>query len=110
MRRAVLLLALYLSLAPLSFAAGNPVLRAVTKQPLQVHGLNFRPAERVTVRVLWREGVRVHFVRATSAGTFTTTFTAVSIEPCTPYVVTARGSGGSRAVLRPPRFVDCAQP
>ena len=74
-----------------------------------VHGVRFRPSERVTVRVMVAGSVRVHVLRATAAGTFTTTFAAVSLERCAGYLVTARGSRGSTATLRPmPFFRDCA--
>jgi hypothetical protein len=111
MRRAALLLTLFVAFVPSSYATGAPVVRAVTMQPFRVRGSNFRPAERVTVRVVVEGAARVHVLRAASTGTFTTTFTAVSIGNCTAYLVTARGSGGSRAMLRRnPLFVDCAQP
>jgi hypothetical protein len=77
-------------------------------EPLAVHGVRFRPAERITVRVAAAGSVRVHVIRATAAGSFTTTFTAVKLERCTPYLVTARGSRGSIATLRRSPFRDCA--
>jgi hypothetical protein len=77
-------------------------------EPLAVHGVRFRPAERITVRVAAAGSVRVHVIRATAAGSFTTTFTAVKLERCAPYLVTARGSRGSIATLRRSPFRDCA--
>ena len=88
--------------------SGRPVLRKLATQPLAVRGLRFKPAERVKVRVAAAGNIRVHLVRATAAGTFTTTFTAVVLERCTPFVITASGSMGSTATLRPRPFVDCA--
>ena len=52
--------------------------------------------------------VRVHVIRATASGSFTTTFTAVTLERCAPYFVTARGARGSVAVLRSSPFRQCA--
>jgi len=89
-------------------AASPPVLSAVTMEPLAVHGVRFRPAERITVRVAAAGSVRVHVIRATMSGSFTTTFTAVKLERCAPYFVTARGSRGSVATLRRSPFRDCA--
>ena len=77
-------------------------------EPLAVHGVRFRPAERITVRVAAAGSVRIHVVRATSTGSFTTTFTAVALERCAPYFVTARGSRGSVATLRRSPFQDCS--
>jgi hypothetical protein len=95
-------------IAPPALASGTPGLRAVTTQPLAVQGVRFRPAERVTVRVVAGGPARVHVVRANARGTFTTTFTAVTLERCTPFAITARGSRGSVAMLRPSPFRDCA--
>jgi hypothetical protein len=87
-----------------------PALRTTSSQPLAVHGLHFRAAERVTVRVAVGGSVRVHVVRASAAGTFTTTFTAVVLERCSLFSITASGSRGSVATLRPRPFVDCNPP
>jgi hypothetical protein len=79
----------------------------MSSQPLAVQGVHFRSAERVTVRVATGGSVRVHVVRATAVGTFTTTFTAVVLERCSPFSMTASGSRGSVATLRPRLFLDC---
>jgi hypothetical protein len=102
-----LLLTLVALLAPAALASGTPALRAVTMQPLALQGIRFRPSERVTVRVVVSGKARVHVVVATRAGTFTTTFTAVSLGRCTRYVIVASGSRGSTATLRR-IFPDCA--
>lgn len=107
-RRLALLLTVLAVPAVPAAAASPPVLRAVTMEPLAVHGVRFRPAERVTVRVAAAGSVRVHVIRATATGSFTTTFTAVRLERCAPYFVTARGSRGSLASLRRSPFRDCA--
>ena len=107
-RRLALLLTLFaLSAAPAG-AVGRPTLNTLAMQPVAVHGTRFRPAELVTVRIAAAGSVRVHVVRATASGTFTTTFTAVSLERCAPYFVTARGSRGSTATLRRSPFQDCS--
>ena len=107
-RRVAVLLTLLAASAVPAAAAAPPALRAVTMEPLAVHGVRFRPAERITVRVAAAGSVRVHLVRATSTGSFTTTFTAVALERCAPYFVTARGSRGSVATLRRSPFQDCS--
>jgi hypothetical protein len=93
---------------PAASAAGTPSLQAVATRPLAVHGVRFRPSERVTVTVAAAGGVRAHVVRATRSGAFTTRFTAVWLDRCARWTVTARGAAGSVAVLRPRRFVDCS--
>jgi len=107
-RRLALLLTLLAVPAVPAAAASPPTLRAVTMEPLAVHGVRFRPAERISVRVAAGGSVRVHVLRATATGSFTTTFTAVKLERCAPYFVTARGSRGSVAVLRRSPFRDCS--
>ncbi len=91
----------------LALGRPTPVLRTTSARPLAVQGVHFRPAERVTVRVAVGSAIRMHVVRATAAGTFTTTFTAVVLERCSPFAITASGSRGSVATLRPRPFVDC---
>ena len=110
MRRLGLLLTLLLVTAATAAAADAPTLSVVPTRPFTVHGVRFRAAERVTVRITTPDGVRTHVVRATSRGSFTTTFTAVAIDRCTQWLVTARGTLGSRTTLRPRPFVfaDCA--
>ncbi|MGE5273032.1 MAG: hypothetical protein ACM3QU_04565 [Verrucomicrobiota bacterium] len=100
MRRLALLLTGAALLAPPAVASGAAVLRAVGTAPLTVRGARFLPSERVTVRVLVPGPVRVHVIRASAGGTFTTTFTAVSLRRCARYVILARGSKGSSATLR----------
>ena len=109
-RRLVLLLTCAAIVAPGAGVSAKlpPALRTAARQPLAVQGLHFRAAERVTVRVTTADAVRVHVVRASMAGTFTTTFTAVTLERCSPFVITASGSRGSVASLRPRPFLDCA--
>jgi len=107
-RRLALLLTILAVPAVPAAAASPPALRAVTMEPLAVHGVRFRPAERITVRVAAGGSVRVHVIRATASGSFTTTFTAVTLERCAPYFVTARGARGSVAVLRSSPFRQCA--
>jgi hypothetical protein len=104
----VLVLTCAAFVVPTATASGTPALRTVTTRPLAVQGVRFRPAERVTVRVATGGAVRVHVVRTGGSGTFTTTFTAVELERCSPFVITARGSKGSAAVLRPSPLRDCA--
>jgi len=107
-RRLALLLTSLALAVPAASAAAVPSLQSVATRPLAVHGAGFRPSERVTVTVASPGGVRVHVVRATRSGSFTTRFTAVWLDRCARWSVTARGRAGSLAVLRPGRFVDCS--
>ena len=106
-RLALLLTVVAVSAAPAG-AVGRPTLSTLAMRPVAVHGARFHPTELVTVRMAAAGSVRVHVVRATASGTFTTTFTAVSLERCAPYFVTARGSRGSIATLRRSPFRDCS--
>lgn len=107
-RRLLLLLTLAGLLAAPAGAVGRPMLSTLATEPVAVHGARFRPAELVTVRIAAAGSVRVHVVRATASGSFTTTFTAVSLERCAPYFVIARGSRGSTATLRRSPFQECS--
>jgi hypothetical protein len=92
-----------LALVVLPVAAGSPSRTAritVTNlSPVTVHGTRFVGGERVTV-VFSLKTRHVHRLRATAAGTFTTRFTAVTIDRCTAYAVQATGSSGSTAFLK----------
>ena len=107
-RRLVVLVTCAALFAPAGLAATRPAVQVTGTHPLALRGLHFRPAERVTVRVGAGSMVRVHVVRASATGTFTTTFTAVSLERCAPLAVVARGSKGSVATIRPSPFRDCS--
>jgi len=67
--------------------------------PFTVHGSRFLSHERVTVVVTIKDR-HVHVVTSSSAGTFTTRFTSVSLGHCTGYAVQARGNRGSAAFLK----------
>ena len=67
--------------------------------PFTVHGSQFLGHERVTVVVTVKSRY-VHTVWATSAGTFTTRFTGVSLDHCAGYAVRATGNRGSTAFFK----------
>jgi len=117
MRRTLVVLALVLTLASAlssmlgsALAAGSPRLRAVSTEPLVVRGTGFQRAERVRVRLTLSDASFLRVVRATRAGTFRATFTTATVGKCSTFMILARGNLGSRATLRHPVFIDCAQP
>ena len=62
-------------------AAGGPTVTVVSKSPLQLRGVSFRPGIVVTVMVATREGRIVRTLRTTAVGRFTARF-AVPVDPC----------------------------
>jgi hypothetical protein len=101
----VLLLAVLLAVS--NFSGGSstakPSLRLMAGQPFAVRGQGFEPAEQVRVFALGsvrRASVRT---RASGTGTFKAAFSRRDLGGCSLLVVTAVGSDGSRATLRPGR-------
>ena len=86
-------------------AAGAPERRApavglADSQPLTVRGVHFLRRERVIVSVLvYGRGRGTRSVTATSAGTFSARFDALSVGACDAYVLRAVGARGSSARL-----------
>ena len=76
----------------------SPALRVPDTTPFVVRGNGFKSREQVRV-VAQVQGRRVKTVRTAATGVFTVRF-AVSVQPCTGYIVRATGSKGSRAYLR----------
>jgi hypothetical protein len=104
-------LALFAAVAsPQAFGADRPALRAVSTAPFKVHGERFEPKERVVLRLNVAGELFDRVVKTTRAGTFSAGFKTAPVGRCAPWIVTAHGSLGSRATLRRPVFVDCAQP
>jgi hypothetical protein len=113
MRRTLVVLALVLTVGSTlgsALAAGSPRLQEVSTDPLVVRGTGFQRAERVKVRLTIGDESYRRLVRAGRAGTFRATFTSATVGRCSTFMILARGNEGSRATLRHPVFVDCAQP
>ncbi len=94
----------------LATSASAPRLRLVAMQPLTVRGIDFKPAERVRVRLLLEERTLARSVTATQVGTFMVTFPDVRVDRCTTFTVKSRGNQGSRAVLTGRPLPECPEP
>jgi len=90
----VLLLVAVTQTAGASPGRTAPSLRLVERHPMIVRGVNFHPAERVTVR----SGDVVRVVRTSAAGEFSAGLGEILAERCTLEVV-ARGAHRDRARL-----------
>jgi hypothetical protein len=79
-------------------------------RPLAVAGTGFAPGEsvRVVATVGEKQGVRIR--TATTAGRFGAAFRGFVVDPCTTFVVRARGTRGSRAVLVAKSLAECPEP
>lgn len=101
----VLVLAVFALLRSDSAAEATPSLRLVAKDPVAVGGRGFRSGERVRLVALGslqRVSVTTH---ADETGTFKASFPPLGADRCSPLVVAAIGSQGSRAsvnVMRRP--------
>jgi hypothetical protein len=84
----------------------KPSLAFVSFQPLTVHGRHFVPRERVRVTfTMGKAAGHVRFVRASAAGTFSTSPPVrISYDPCSStLVVNAVGGRGDTALLKRPQ-------
>jgi hypothetical protein len=88
-----------LALAATAVAA-TPSVRLAGLSPFRVQGAGFRPAEHVTVELLYAGKDRTAAATATARGGFVVSFGRLQIDRCRGYVVRAKGSEGSVAVLR----------
>jgi hypothetical protein len=89
--------AILLPAAALASSTARLVVHAT--RPFSVRGLEFKSGERVSV-TLSATRQRTKSVQATSRGTFTVTFPAVSLGRCQAYAVRAKGNRGSTASLK----------
>lgn len=90
----------------------RPTLRLLDRQPFVVRGEHFRAGERVRV-VLVYEQTLVRRAEAGRAGSFTVSFGQPGIGRCEAFFVRAKGSQGSRAILKlplPPMCLPVASP
>jgi hypothetical protein len=81
-------------------AATKPQLRVVATQPLAVMGTGFRPGEKVRVSAHTDDGDGSRLGTAGRAGRLGMRFPSLSLDRCATYLITARGSKGSRATVR----------
>jgi hypothetical protein len=89
-------------------SAPRPRLALTRAEPLTVSGLHFRAHERVTLVLHRRSGATRRRARAGSHGAFSKGFTGVTIDRCSGYWVSAKGSAGSRATLVRRALPECA--
>jgi len=104
MRRLICLLgAVVVTLAgvPSGTGANGPELTLAGSRPLVLRGHGFKPYERARVVVVARL-TRAKNVRASSSGSFTVRFVALSIPRCGGVFATARGRAGTVARLKIP--------
>jgi hypothetical protein len=103
--RALLLLAIVLSLAA-SSAAAAPRVWLVRDHPIKVAGRGFVPSERVRVTVAYGRERYLLLARTTATGTFVARSTSSTKASCASLTVTAVGAAGDRAVYKVPAS-DC---
>jgi hypothetical protein len=106
----VLFAAATLGLAPdaTGTAAPHPRLTLERAQPLTVSGKHFRAHERVSLVLHRPSGGTRRRARAGSHGAFRKGFTGVTVDRCSGYWVSAKGSRGSRATLVRRALPECA--
>jgi hypothetical protein len=80
-------------------AAAKPRLR-VASAPFSVLGTGFKPGEAVRVSVHAADRDAVKTVVASASGDFAVAFARLKLGECPDYIVSARGSKGSRATRR----------
>ena len=93
-------LAVAVPAAAVPAAAGGPSVTVVSKSPLQLRGVSFRPRILVTVTLATRQGRVVKRVRTSAVGRFTARF-AVAVDACNgANAATVSTSSGYRLDLR----------
>jgi len=81
-------------------AAAGPVVTVVSKSPLQLRGVSFRPGIVVTVTVSTQDGRIVRRLRTSAVGRFTARF-AVAVDACNGAIAaTVSTRSGFRRDLR----------
>ena len=90
-----------LGLAPYATGtvAHHPRLVLKSAGPLTVSGRHFRGHERVTLVLHRPSGTTQRRARAGAHGAFRKVFTGVTVDRCSGFWVSAKGSAGSRATL-----------
>ena len=92
----------------------RPSLDVVTIHPVKVHGTGFRPAERTRVVLVVSDHPHVRHIRRVTAGregSFVASFAGLSVGRCDAFVVVAKGTRGSSAVVKRGEVpADCPGP
>jgi hypothetical protein len=84
-------------------AAAGPSVRVASWQPLVLVGTQFRPRERVVIRVFETASPTVvRRVRTTARGTFRVALAAAAIDRCNGLTIVVTGAGGRVAKARLP--------
>jgi hypothetical protein len=91
-------------------AANSPQLHLAAMRPFTVAGSGFVAGESVRLVATVRDEPRVKVRVASPAGRFGAAFRGVAVDPCTTFVVRARGTKGSRALLRSKSLTECPEP
>jgi hypothetical protein len=106
MRALIVGVSVVLALAALGFArdatgrsAQQPRLALTRSAPLTVSGRHFRAHERVSLVLHQPSGATRRRARAGRHGAFRKLFTGVTVDRCSGFRVSAKGSAGSRASL-----------
>jgi hypothetical protein len=94
------IIVLALALTGTGMASTAPSLRLVTMKPLVVSGRDFKPQERVLVKLNAGRTGGVRHAVASSTGAFRASFGPVTLGRCGGFAVRAIGSGGSVASLK----------
>jgi hypothetical protein len=89
-------------------AAPRPRLALERSQPLTLGGRHFRAHERVSLVLHQAAGRTRRRARAGSHGEFRKVFTGVTVDRCSGFWVSAKGSKGSRATLLRRAVPQCA--
>lgn len=87
----------------------GPTLRLVEQAPAAFAGRGFHPSEHVVVTLV-SPARHSRTVVATSSGSFRVSFARVSLDPCVPWTVSARGDDGSRVTAAAKPLPECAPP
>ena len=85
----------------------HPQLGLKSAQPLTVSGKHFRAHERVRLVLHQPSGATRRRARAGRHGAFRKAFTGVTVERCSGFWVSAKGSAGSRAMLVRRAQLEC---
>jgi hypothetical protein len=80
-------------------AAQHPRLALTETQPLTVSGKHFRAHERVSLVLHQPSGATRRHARAGTRGAFRKVFAGATVDRCSGFWMSAKGSAGSRAML-----------
>jgi hypothetical protein len=87
--------------------AHHPRLALTRAEPLIVSGRHFRAHERVSLVLHQPSGATRRRARAGTRGAFRKVFTGVTVDRCSGFGVSAKGSAGSRATFVRRALPEC---